>query len=124
MRARVSIAFLMLYLVAYTEMHEVLLVPVLFEHYSEHKTLNSELTFSDFLSWHYFSSHGSEDTATHESLPFGHNHEKIDNVNFAFPVPPEISLKDPFVIHFNTGYNNPFSYNRSQSPVWQPPKIS
>jgi hypothetical protein len=124
MRTRISIAFLMLYLIAYTEVHEILLVPVLFDHYSEHKALNHELSFADFLSWHYFSSHGSEETATHENLPFSHSHEKIDNVNFAFPAPPEIALTDPFVIDFNTGYKNPFSYNCSQAPVWQPPKVA
>lgn len=53
MKQLLSISFLILYINSFTEFHEVLRLPILFEHYAEHKKLTNDLSFLDFLELHY-----------------------------------------------------------------------
>lgn len=48
-----AISLLALYINSYTELHEAMRLPVLFEHYAEHKTQVSDLSFWEFLVMHY-----------------------------------------------------------------------
>jgi hypothetical protein len=63
-----AISLLALYINSYTEFHEALRLPVLFEHYAEHKSLVSDISFWEFLVMHYKSDVNHDD---HDGqLPF------------------------------------------------------
>lgn len=48
-----TIGLLLSYLVSFTEFKEVLRLPMLVQHYSEHKEQVTEMSFFEFLSMHY-----------------------------------------------------------------------
>lgn len=56
MRRTSAIALLFLYLSVNINLWEVMRLPVLFEHFYEHKQSNRELNFAGFIVLHYFSS--------------------------------------------------------------------
>ena len=125
MRTAAAIAFLSLYLLVYTEVHEVLLLPVLMGHFDEHRAENKELSFADFLFNHYFGSHGAkEDSESHQALPFGDNHAKLASLNVTV-VLTSINVHPPlpFRLNVSTAYENPFTDRLSGSSIWQPPRL-
>lgn len=63
-----SISLLLLYLISFTEFREVLRLPLLVEHYYEHKGQVAEMSFLDFLVMHYETDVPHDDTDM--SLPF------------------------------------------------------
>lgn len=73
MRQTLSILFLLLYITAYTEVHQLLKLPVLFTHFTEHKGSEANLTFLDFVSMHYFTDTVDGDYARDQQLPFKGN---------------------------------------------------
>jgi hypothetical protein len=64
----IAIGLLLLYVNSNTELHEMMRIPVLVEHYSHHKKLVSDISFWQFLAMHYKTdvSHDADDNA----LPF------------------------------------------------------
>jgi hypothetical protein len=68
MKKVVSISFLIVFLLANTELHEVLKFPFLFEHYLLHKQNERNQSFVTFLYLHYAS--GQE-----------HEHQKNEHEN-------------------------------------------
>lgn len=67
-RRFLAISLLVLYFNSYTELHEALRLPVLFEHYAEHKMQVSDMSFWEFLVMHYKSDVNHDD---HDGqLPF------------------------------------------------------
>jgi len=48
-----AIGLFLIYLVSFTEFKEVLRLPLLVEHYGEHKAKSGELSFIEFLVMHY-----------------------------------------------------------------------
>jgi hypothetical protein len=68
MRRFSAIGLLLFYLVSFTEFREVLRLPLLIEHYGEHKSQVSEMSFLEFLVMHYETDVAHDDTDM--SLPF------------------------------------------------------
>lgn len=125
---RRSVIFLMLlaYLCSATELRELLKLPVLLEHFVEHKGRNSSLDFFDFLSVHYLNveKHGNAD-AHDDALPFK-THENCHAISMqaaALPVQkidlnyPETIIKKDFPVNKSSDY---FAYSVL---IWQPPKL-
>jgi hypothetical protein len=121
-----AIFFFLVYLLATTELHQLLKLPVIFQHYSEHQQEDNNITILKFLALHYL--HGSpkdKDYAKDMQLPFKTSDDCISYTAVAFvpliaqqtlPVPTEIkpaktfNLKDRFILS---------SY---LSKIWQPPR--
>lgn len=128
MKRFLSIFFLSIYLFSYTEARELLKLPIVFQHFQEHKILNPDLSFLDFLDIHYM--HGSsqdDDYGRDMQLPFKTPFSSnFANANFILTTPdflteqkiPQI-VKKPLLSYTHSGY----SYN-FHSSIWQPPKIS
>ncbi|HEX5652911.1 MAG TPA: hypothetical protein VFX58_07550 [Chitinophagaceae bacterium] len=58
-------------LVSLTELHQLIQLPYLLQHYKDHKSKDPLLTFSDFLQLHYGNNHPNDkDDAKDEQLPF------------------------------------------------------
>ena len=63
-----AIGLFLLYLISFTEFKEVLRLPLLVEHYGEHKGQVAEMSFFEFLVMHYESDVAHDDRDN--SLPF------------------------------------------------------
>jgi len=74
-----TISLLLIYLVSFTEFKEVLRLPLLVQHYSEHKELVIEMSFFEFLAMHYKTDLAHDD---HDNqLPFKDcNHSFIGQI--------------------------------------------
>jgi len=53
MKRIISILLISFYVVSFTEMHQVIRLPLLAIHYIEHRALSKDLTFFEFLELHY-----------------------------------------------------------------------
>jgi hypothetical protein len=119
----VAISFLLLYINSNTEFHEMLRLPILFEHYSQHKLQVSDISFWDFLVMHYKSdvSHDSDDN----QLPFKDPGHSFTAATLALPIH-KMVLKETTLL---TKSDYCFAYSETfiashLSDIFQPPKIS
>jgi hypothetical protein len=120
----ITIALLIIYLFSATELHEVLKLPILIEHYLEHKAQNNQLSLLDFLALHYNQSF-DHDKNDHK-LPFKSKECNTSaNVLAHFePALTFIAIKQAdFTIKiYSVFYKVPFT-SAGFSKIWQPPKI-
>lgn len=122
----ISIVFLTLYLVSTTELYQLLKIPVLVEHYFEHKALNPEMPLVAFLKTHYDHPAKDGDYGKDRKLPFivhsntltllftlssGFIFESKNN-NFKGSRSHKIPSKD-----------EDFCYKGFAGSVWEPPRI-
>ena len=116
----------MLYLLSSTEAHQLLKLPVVFQHYAEHKQENKSISFIQFLAMHYL--HGSpkdKDYSRDMQLPFKSSADCPSSTAPAFvPVMVEIIPVKPSEISLNK--NSFLQYQILLSSylanIWQPPK--
>jgi len=120
-----SILFLFLHLTAFTPLREVLKLPVLVEHFIEHRAVNPSISFLAFLDMHYM--HGSPRDADYDrdmQLPFKMvSHTPL--LVFAIPsspitfhtANPIYNKKGKPLLFDAVGYS--FNY---QNLIWQPPR--
>lgn len=118
--------FLAIYLLSSTQLKELLKLPILVEHFIDHKKLDSQFSFIDFLCMHY--AQGTAKDADYEKdmrLPFKSAENPLGSyVSFYLPVP---VFKQDVIVHF-TERKQPFAlYNFTYSSaflssIWQPPR--
>jgi len=122
MRQASAIFFLLIYIYAGTELHQLVRLPVFIAHFKEHKNLNNSLNLLDFIELHYFKSEHSD--KTHEELPFNNNDcvaaalslvilpdnssETLSNVVGAFQAP---------ILYSDLDFKSPIHFS-----IWQPPR--
>lgn len=128
MKNYISILFITIYLFSTFQMNEFLKLPLLVEHFNEHKQENPKLSLWNFIMDHY--SHGEVFDADYEKdmkLPFKSHHSgcfcsvvtflaPIQSFNFEY----KTFLKERKVLNF--GYAFSFISN-FHSSIWQPPQI-
>ncbi len=121
------IAIVLMYLMSTTELKEFLKLPVLIEHYKEHKILNVSLSFFEFLCMHYaqYDDHDG-DKDKDMKLPFK-SHSLCFSSN-----PVLVTLPDLYLFYSTAFFEsikkeaNYYSFLITPSPlksIWQPPKI-
>jgi hypothetical protein len=127
MKRILAVAFLSLYLFSTTEFHELLKLPAMVDHFSEHQKEMPSISLWQFLCIHY--AHGDvkdHDHAKDMKLPFK-THDNCGGANFISLIP-----EHKFNIEKNTSWfvvkNNPNYYSEiivthSLNSIWQPPKI-
>ncbi len=126
MKKFTAILLLTAYLFSTTELHQLLKLPMVFEHFAEHQEKNKTISFLQFLNLHYM--HGSpkdKDYSEDMKMPF----KTADNcVYLVSPVviPPLVAVLENHVVyilqkemHVPKDELIPSSY---LSKVWQPPK--
>lgn len=125
MRQVLALSFLTLYLMAHTELHQVLRVPVLFQHYQEHKQLNASQGFLDFLIAHYYNNQNSTDERDYQ-LPFKEKDTDCQIAPFVLALVPSvlISIPDPSAegLYKKFNYNDPAVRSSALNSIWQPPR--
>nr|WP_121271145.1 hypothetical protein [Pedobacter schmidteae] len=125
MKKQIILFILSIYLISGTELRELIKLPVLFQHFYEHKALNSEISFSTYLADHY------------NSIPHSDNDEERDN-QLPFKTPGFNGLSMQAIPQFYCNYvkspiraiipNDSFPYTENCVPapdcgqIWQPPK--
>ncbi len=129
MKKWIIISFLILYINSTTELYQLLKLPVLLEHFFEHQSQNSNLTFIAFLSMHYSQVDDHDgDKEKDNKLPFkSHSFcnsttalitlNQEQNITFTAFREYEIEKKN----------NNFYTFLVSSShlkAIWQPPQIS
>jgi len=121
-----SILLLSAYLISSTEFYQMLKLPLLLEHFNEHKTLNEGTTLWSFMIMHY--TNNDVKYADHDQdmrLPFKSHEGSVHTLILTFihqtvthiiSKPAELDLREyklKKVIFFNSAY---------LSNIWQPPK--
>ena len=83
MRRIISIGLLVLHLGLYTEMDEIVRLPILIEHFLEHRSQVADMSFLQFLVMHYKTdvAHDSTDM----ELPFKDCTKSMATASFALP---------------------------------------
>ncbi|HTH58461.1 MAG TPA: hypothetical protein VL728_20585 [Cyclobacteriaceae bacterium] len=123
MKRFLAISLLVLYINSNTEMHEVFRLPLLVEHFTEHKKLVGEISFWEFLVMHYNTnvSHDSDDN----KLPFKDPAHSFTAPTLAIPIH-KIVLNDTQlvaeVLHVSS-YQEMFVAS-PLSDIFQPPRIA
>jgi len=108
------------------DLHDLIKVPRLIEHYQQHKTKSADVSFLNFLNLHYGSGadrHDQEDREEHEDLPFKSpdcSSTVTMNVISAFHAPEIASLIS--IVSYSNFYQSAFTSEISQS-IWQPPRL-
>ena len=126
MRQQAAILFLILHFFTNTELHQLVRMPVLLTHFSEHRASTSSLSFLEFLSLHYSDVANRHDTQkAHDQLPFQGKceislHALWVTIVCTQEIPDKLTPLDQsnktllpsFILPSNDGNN-----------IWQPPKV-
>ncbi len=80
MKRRAAYIFLAIYLLGATELSQLLKMPLLLEHYMEHKMGNGDLSLTSFIYMHYVTDDGdATDEKRDQNLPFKSAHFQLQN---------------------------------------------
>lgn len=124
----IAILFLAAYLLSTTEVHQLLKLPVVFQHYTEHKKADHSISFLAFLSMHYIQEDpGDGDYERDMKLPFKTCHSCMTaNITASVPAQVQLSIEKPArVIRKNRIIpRNQFIHSSYLSNIWQPPRQS
>jgi hypothetical protein len=118
-----ALSLLVLYINSYTEFHETLRLPVLLEHYAEHKQQVKDMSFWEFLVMHYKTdvSHDSQDNR----LPFKDRGHSFTAPVMALPLQ-KIALKEsaPLTEVSHSSIYTEANFSSHLSDIFQPPRHS
>ena len=123
----IAISFFFVYLFSTTELHELLKLPLLVEHFAEHREQNKRITLWQFLSIHYAMDNVKDaDYDKDMKLPFkSHDNCVAGNVVY-LPLSEKLLLQKPIQFpekkHFQT--EDQFILTSFLSIIWQPPRLS
>lgn len=125
MKKLISILLLSLYLVSTTELYQFLEIPILIEHFVEHKGLNPEMSLIAFLKTHYDNPVKDGDYGQDQKLPFV-SHASLLSV--VFTITPSytfhFSEKSVKVLQYEETFYKSIFYNKKiLNSIWQPPKF-
>ncbi|TKB97772.1 hypothetical protein [Pedobacter cryophilus] len=126
MKKLTAILFLIIYLVSTTEVSQFLKLNVFFEHFSEHKSQDKDISLIAFFDMHYLNGNPRDkDYDRDMQLPFKTSSDNISIINNHFvPLTPTFSIKNPIEILKKKNYIrlNQSSISTYLSNIWQPPK--
>ncbi|WP_426092014.1 hypothetical protein [Flavobacterium sp. DSR3-2] len=129
MKKIIAILFLFVFLCANTEMGQLLKLPNLLQHFSDHQKDYSSKNISllDFIAIHYNDTqhHSDQEEDNHQNLPFKTINQSVNNV-LAFETIIEFSFRKPNTISVNSTVPfRPEFYNSDVFLcIWLPPKLS
>jgi len=125
LKKSIAILFISLYVLSATELNQFFKLPILFEHFSEHKTENKNITFLQFLKIHYQGNHAPDsDDSQDKKLPFKSQGNSFSTQIFAV-LPAFSEIEIPM---FSDNKKSKAIYKNQSIPtlqlesIWQPPK--
>lgn len=126
MKKIIAIFFFCVYLFSTTEAHQLLKLPVFFEHLAEHQAENKQLSMMDFFKIHYLNAPVKDkDYDRDMQLPFKSADDCLALISPAFV---------PFFIQYTAScpienckaeiffLKNKIFFSAYHSNIWQPPK--
>ncbi|WP_316838624.1 hypothetical protein [Pedobacter gandavensis] len=126
MKKRIAIFITLILLIFSTGLQELIKLPLLFQHYFEHKAINEDITFSTFLFDHYNSvPHTDNDQERDNQLPFKSVDQHSVLSNSAAPPFHKYQIK-VFSAQLRTKtviYNDDHVPSAYLDTIWQPPKV-
>jgi hypothetical protein len=128
MKRVIALLFIYIYLFSATELHQFLKLPVLVEHFSEHKQKDKSLTLYGFLCMHYANNNSKDSDYDKDSkLPFK-TYDNCNSTNHVTLLPEQKfcfnSIQIPSKITILNNYYPQFSNTTFLKSIWQPPKLS
>ena len=125
MKKRAAYIFLGIYLLGATQLQQLLKMPLLLEHYKEHKLDNGNLSLISFMYQHYVGDDGNaNDDQKDQNLPFKSAHFQLQNTVvfavFKYEVPKIIAPQN------HSGWPVMQSYSLSTitlDSLFRPPKV-
>ncbi len=123
-----SIFFLSIIMLSHSELHQLLRIPVLFEHFQEHRKEDPAITFLQFIKLHYDKIVVDDDYQRDQQLPFRDascsatatgliidippQHIKIEKQDYRFDADKVIPIATVLYLHLCT------------STIFQPPRVA
>jgi hypothetical protein len=113
-------------MVSTTELYQLAKLPLLVEHFNEHRQENSNMTLWAFLCMHYdYAAKKDEDYAKDMTLPFKANDSMI-HATIADFIPNNISVAITKIIYATSvqvvAFDESNFHSSFFSNIWQPPK--
>lgn len=128
MKKCVAIFLLSLYLLSTTEAHQLLKLPLLVQHYFQHKAENNNLTLLSFLEMHYAETVVyDDDYAQDMQLPFKTHAENFCVIAVPLLPTPKFEMQIVFhkIIEQTIPLTNDPGYSfLSTQDIFQPPKLA
>lgn len=123
MKRILAISFLIVYINSNTEFHEMLRLPILVEHFTEHKKTNGDISFWDFLVMHY------KTNVTHDShdneLPFKDPAHSFTSPTLALIIHKMVLSETEIISEVNHTPTYCETFIASHlSDIFQPPRLS
>ncbi|ADQ81463.1 hypothetical protein J5295_02125 [Riemerella anatipestifer] len=117
----------MCYLISFSEVREIFKLPILIEHFVEHRNDNSEMSFGQFITLHYFSGDVHDDDYEEDmKLPFKSQNQNISaSIVLAMPASFDFKIKSSKIYKEksqNFGYSDSFTIDNSDL-VFHPPRL-
>ncbi len=123
MKRLLALSLVILYINSNTEFHELLRMPVLIDHYQQHKQLVKDISFWDFLVMHYKTNvaHDADDN----QLPFKDPAHSFTSSILALPLPKIILQENEPAMQVAPTYFycEPF-FSSPLNKIFQPPRLS
>ena len=121
-----AIFFFTIYLFSTTEIHQLLKLPLIFEHFSEHQKENKQISITEFLKIHYLNSAVKDkDYDKDMQLPFKSADDCISSISPAF-VPVTIQHTDAELIDISPEkiffLKDKVLLSSYLANIWQPPR--
>lgn len=121
-----AIFLLVLFLCANSELHQLLKLPTLVEHYLEHKEKNPSCSVFSFLKDHYSaqSNHDKNSDGEHHNLPFKTNDCTAGHTILALENNRSYTLRvvNSFPVKIKIVYQESDYSSATLNSIWQPPK--
>lgn len=114
----------MIYTLISTHLIEMAKIPMLYDHYVEHKKSDNKLDFMDFLMLHYSNS-GDDKDKSHTQLPFKSVKEISSFSSVIISENYTMFVQNDFVVIFTkiiNHYKADYSFSLFEK-IWQPPRF-
>lgn len=120
-KGKIIIGLLFVYLLSSTEVHELLRLPLLVRHYTEHKEQVADITFWEFLVMHYETDVPHDDTDTR--LPFKACHHSLATTALAVTSQRiTLTIPLPFNVKQATSSDHSAPIASYLEEIFQPPR--
>ena len=116
-----------IYMLSFSELHQFLRIPVLIQHFVEHRRQDPSISFLDFLNLHYIHQYiVDEDYQRDNQLPFRHVDYCATNITISWECPSNtfvqlppriIETKNKFIV-----YDEEHHSLLSVADIFQPPR--
>ncbi|EIA07382.1 MAG: hypothetical protein K2Y30_14250 [Flavobacteriaceae bacterium] len=128
MKKSIAISFLFIFLCANTEIGQLLKIPTLIQHFTEHHDDDLDISFADFIDFHYNNDKQHSDTDkhdNHQNLPFKTINTNVNTI-LAFESQTAFSFRKLNIISLNrtVPFSQDFYISSVFASIWLPPKLS